>query len=278
MTQVSKEANATIDSLQLEAKQIMEMLGNDETSEENRARGQARLSDILLQMGNISKSGDAPVFLINLTAHRHIANRSYSSFWLKGKLPNEQYAVLEVTGRSAVLDAGRGGEAVGNGLGWRVKLDKYYIPAKDIADDLCREFNGDLPAISSTRQAAATFVKKTMGVFISQTRVPSKELLAKNILELKAYYSVLISEANAIWNKTKDYKLISDLHRDAAEYMGVSLPWHENLLSQEDCIGCGTKVKAGIAKCLHCNAILNEQLAIQLKMIPAIKVMVPATR
>jgi hypothetical protein len=141
------------------------------------------------------------------------------------------------------------------------------VTALSVAKDVAREINGDLPAISGMRGKKDQRVAKTMGVFISSNRRPSKELLEENLNVLKGYFATLVAEGNAVFNKTKDYRQVSDLARDAAEYLGVSTEWHENLLNRQICPGCGESVRLGIAKHPSCGAILDEDKAYTLQLL-----------
>jgi hypothetical protein len=264
---LSQESANTLDTLNNELKSIMAMLGSDKAGEREKAAGRDRLAELTDQIVGISKRGDAPVYLVNLLDKQWLVQRSYSSFFVRGKEPGDDYAVTEVTGRKAVIDTGRGGEANQRDRGWVVKLDTLYYTAMQIAKDICKEVNGDLPAISGMRGKKDKRVAKTMGVFVSPTRRPSAELLEAERARLNVYFATLVAEGNAAFNKTKDWRLVSDLARDAAEYLGVSTEWHENLLNRQVCPGCGEQVSLNIAKHPACGAILDEDRAYELGML-----------
>lgn len=263
----SKELATSLDTLQNEMKSVMMVLGSDKATDKEKNLAHTRLSEITDKIVELSKRGDAPVYLINLTEKQWMVSRSYSSFFIRGREEGEEYSVTEITGRKAFLDSGRGGEPNTRDRGWSVKLDTLYVTAMSVAKDVAREINGDLPAISGMRGKKDKRVAKTMGVFISTTRRPSKEMLEENLMVLKTYFATLVAEGNAVYNKTKDYRQVSDLARDAAEYLGVSTEWHENLLHRQICPGCGESVAMGIAKHPACGAILNEDKAYLLGML-----------
>ncbi len=205
---------------------------NEDVTDDARAEARTRIGEITERIIALAKTGDSPVYLINLTAKRWLLTRSYSTFWIRGKADGEQYSSTRITGRRGKVDTGRGGEMVA-GQGWRVKLDNLYWPADQIAKDLCREINGDLPGLqipnSSNLQRGK--ISKTMGCFVSQTAVPDPDQLAQEIENLKLYYALLVSEGDMVWRKTHDHRLISDLNREAADYLGISREWHESLAS-----------------------------------------------
>lgn len=264
---MSRESANTLDLLNNELKSVMAMLGSEKSTEKEKLQGHERLSQLTDQIVGISKRGDAPVYLINMLDKQWLIQRSYSSFFVRGKEPGEDYAVTEIVGCRAVIDTGRGGEANKRDRGWIVKLDTLYYTAMQIANDVCREINGDLPAISGMRGKKDVRISKTMGVFTSPTRRPSPELLEANKATLNVYFATLVAEANAVFNKSKDWRMISDLARDAAEYLGVSTEWHENLLNRQICPGCGESVRIGIAKHPSCGAILDDARAYELDML-----------
>lgn len=229
----SRETQQSLDSLNNELKMIMATLGQEKVSEDAKAKAHARLAELTDQIVNISKSGDAPEYIINLTGKRWIVNRSYSSFWIPGRKNGELYSSTKINGRDAVIDTGRGGEVSGPGQGWRVKLDKLYYTAHQIALDIEKEINSDLPAMFATStqslESSQSKIKKTMGVFISTTAVPDQALLRDNLKVLLTFCAALVNEGNAVWSKTKDYRQISDLYRFGADYLDISTEWHQSL-------------------------------------------------
>jgi hypothetical protein len=259
-----------VDALREESKSIIEMLmgpRKDKITEAEREAAYTRISQINDQLAAVSSRNDAPVYIVNLTVKEWIVSRSYSSFWIRGKQDGEDYSVFEVTGRKAVIDTGRGGEANVRDRGWRVKLDQLYIPALQVAEDVVREINGDLPPLVATQKSRKAV--KTMGVFVSPTRIPSTALLEKHRAELNVYYAALVMEGNLEWAKSKDYRKIGDLHREAADALGISTDWHEDLLHRQICPGCGDQIRVGIAKHATCGYVLDWEKAFAGGMLTA---------
>jgi hypothetical protein len=205
---------------------------NEGVSEDARSEARARIGEITERIISLAKNGDSPVYIVNLTAKRWLLNRSYSTFWIRGCTEGEKFCSTRITGRRGKVDTGRGGETVA-GQGWRVKLDNLYWPADQIAKDLCREINGDLPALqvpnSSNLQRGK--IQKTMGCFVSYTSTPDPDVLAQEYENLKMYWALLVSEGDMIWRKTHDHRMISDLNREAVDGLGLSREWHESLTS-----------------------------------------------
>lgn len=253
----------SLDVLTNELHLALGVIGDEKASDQQVAEARNRVEELTTQIVSIAKHSDSPVYLINLTGKQYLLARSYGSFWIPGKRENEPYSVFCVMGRGAKIDTGRGGEATQD-RGWRVKLDTVYVTAAAVAKDLAREINGDLPQMQVLRKTAAApdgRVVKTLGVFISTTRVPTPTLLNEERKKLHAYWAALVTEGNALWAKTKDYKLISDLMREAVDGLGVSTEWHDDYTNRQVCEGCGQSVRNNIAKCPQCGAILDEEKA-----------------
>lgn len=211
--------------------------------------------------------GEKPVFIVNLSKKRFICSRSYASFWIKGAWQDERYAVTAIHGAKSYRDAGYGGEPYQNafGAGWKPKGVADAYTAMQIAKDIVREINGDLPQVQtsfvSETNTQGLRVFKTLGVFISETEVPSETDLKAAEDNLAYYDAALISEGNLIYEKTHDYKQIGALHHEAAARRGVNTAWHENYLDRLTCPGCGGQVMKSAARCPNatCGWILNVE-------------------
>ncbi len=259
----------TIDALRDEMNRILEMIGKEATSVENKEIGLARVSEIMDEMVIISKQGDAPMYIINLLPKRWTISRSYCIFTINPKPDGADYSVTEITGKSGKIDTGRGGQVRENGLGWRVKLDGLYYTAKQIATDVAREINGDLPALQAGQVRDGKRIEKSMGVFVSPTRKPAPELLEKHRATLNVYYTALVDEGNILWRKSHDYRQVSDLCREACDYLGIATEWHQSLDMKAYCAGCGIETRKGIAVCGSCGAVQDWDKAHALGMLNA---------
>jgi hypothetical protein len=62
---------------------------------------------------------------------------------------------------------------------------------------------------------------------------------------------------------------IHDLQRRAAARLGLEKEWHYQARETEECPGCGERVKAGVAVCKSCHAILNREKALELGLAQA---------
>jgi hypothetical protein len=87
---------------------------------------------------------------------------------------------------------------------------------------------------------------------------------------LVRYYQGLVKEANTLWAREKTRSEVNEHHKFAAIELGLDdLPWCERIEPREDCPGCGTKIRIGVAKCMACGAILDENKARSLGLLPA---------
>jgi hypothetical protein len=142
------------------------------------------------------------------------------------------YALLLITSRGDVIDIGDG------------RRLPFAISAREIADDLLQDLHDH-------------------GIFVCAGARPTSEELAAATSRRDAYYHRLISDGDTLWARGHSFREISDLHRRAAMTIGVEREWAYVPMRLSDCPACGEKVKAGVAVCKHCRAILDPAKAAQ---------------
>jgi hypothetical protein len=142
------------------------------------------------------------------------------------------YALLLITSRGDVIDLGDG------------RRLPFSISAREIADDLLQDLHDH-------------------GVFVCAGARPTQEELAAATARRDAYYHRLIAEGDTLWARGHSFREISDLHRRAAMAIGAEREWAYVPMRLSDCPACGEKVKAGVAVCRHCGAILDAEKAAQ---------------
>ena len=262
------EKDAKIEQLRLESNQILSHLTGKEITEEQRELAYVRISELNDQMAQYAKMGDVPVYIVNLLPkHHRFVMPGAASYQIMKKPANAEYGVTEIRGCGARMDTGRGGVARGNGQGWAVKTDPVYWAAQQIANDIFRYINGDLPPLQHVDVNESDRIEKTQGIFISPTRVPSPELLAKHRAILDIYMAALVEEGNHIFRETGNMRTINGLSRQACDYLGVSTAWHKSLALQEFCAGCGAEIRKGIARCPSCGAVRDWDKAFSLGLL-----------
>jgi hypothetical protein len=242
---------------------------NEKLGETEREAARKKTVEIANKIAFVAEKGDAPVFIINLNKRLFRGQRSWgSNYWIPGCGTKEFSSTLILP----VIASKQ------SGPGNKKRAESVYISSRKIAEDLCREFNGDLLDIgvsstfSSANQEEGQRTRKTLGLFVSDSSIPAKELLAKEKLDLAAYYAALVDEGDAIYAKARERKFLSNLHFEAAAYLGIDdREWTFNFMSQVNCPGCNKKVSMRAALCLHCGWILNpeavrEQNAMKMKL------------
>jgi hypothetical protein len=259
----------SIEALHAEMNQILGMLSGTEVTAEARELAHVRISEISDLMTKFAKSGDVSVYLINLLPKRWYLKRSYASFLIAAKEKDKAFSVTEITGYSGKIDTGRGAEARRDGRGWQVKLDGKYWSAMQVAKDLSRQINGDLPPLQHVDVNEGQRIEKTQGVFISPSRMPAPELLETERAKLNIYMSALVEEGNYIYRETGNMRRINGLSREACDYLGIYTEWHRSLKLREYCEGCGAELRASVVKCQTCGAIRDWDRAFSLGMLDA---------
>lgn len=162
--------------------------------------------------------------------------RTYGSYSVFGRKPNEPYSVTQVHGRIELMDEGD---------------EKYGMQAtecEEIAADLCAQCND---AILTGEGQPASF----MGVFVSPTIPPPPALLREMQQKLAEFQDAQISLADTFWDEPANHKNISSLMRKCAKARNQTRPWTYEPTNQHVCPACGSNVKTGVAICKDCGAV-----------------------
>lgn len=156
----------------------------------------------------------------------------------------EEFAVTHIRGCNGVMDLGD------------KRLMEYRITAREIAEDLAREINGD--------SGEGSF----HGVFVAAGDLPTEEELADARRRLQEFQRRLVASADLEWERTKNPMFITDLERRAARQLGLEKPWLYDAKPLADCPVCGEKIKPGVAVCRSCRAVLDRDKAAQYGILP----------
>jgi hypothetical protein len=175
--------------------------------------------------------------IVNLTDQGWTLHRSYGTYQVRGYAPGELYALIPVSGTHAVMD-----------LGDKRTID-VPITAREVALDLCREINADGGEDSF------------FGVFVAQGEKPDEGELAAARQRLTVFYRSMVASADREWERSHSYLFINDVQRRGARYLGLEKDWFYQARETSDCPGCGEKVRAGVAVCKTCGAILDREKA-----------------
>lgn len=231
---------------------------NEKLGESEREAARKKTVELANRIAMVAEKGDAPVFIINLNKRRFAVTRSWgSNYWIPG-CGKKQFSSTVILPAVASKQAGPGNK--------NRPTEQVYISARKLAADICREINGDLldlgvsSTFSSASEEQGPRLRKTLGAFVSDSSIPDKQLLDREIEDLTAYYAALVDEGDAIYAKNRDRKFLSNLHFEAAAYLGIDdREWTMNYLTQISCPGCASKVSMRAAICPTCKWILNAE-------------------
>jgi len=183
--------------------------------------------------------------IVNLTEQNWTIHRSYGTYQIRGCAPEEPYALIPIAATRAVMD-----------LGDKRTLE-VPITAREVAQDLCREINADGGEDSF------------FGVFAAQGETPGADEIAEARQRLVVFYRSMVASADREWERSHSYLFINDVQRRAARFLGLEKEWFYQARETSDCPGCGEKVRAGVAVCKTCHAILDREKAAALGLVPA---------
>jgi hypothetical protein len=185
------------------------------------------------------KTQDDVVALVNISTQKWPPRqRTYlGSLTIASPAPGEAYAVTPIRGCKGVID-----------LGDRHTME-FAITAREIAEDLAREINGD--------SGEGSF----HGVFVAAGPEPTEAELTEARTKLDAFHRRLVEMADLEWERSHNPMFITDLERRAARELKLDKPWLYDPKPQAECPACGEKIKPGVAVCRTCGAILDREKA-----------------
>lgn len=183
--------------------------------------------------------------IVNLTDQSWTIHRSYGTYQIRGRAPEEPYAMIPVAGVRAVMD-----------LGDKRTMD-VPITAREVAQDVCREINADAGEDSF------------FGVFVAHGETPENDEICEARHRLEVFYRAMVASADREWERSHSYQFINDVQRRAARHLGLEKDWFYQARETADCPGCGEKVRAGVAVCKTCRAILDREKAEALGLVPS---------
>lgn len=156
--------------------------------------------------------------------------RTYGVFHIPACPKGESHAFVIVTPRGDALDLGDN------------RRFPFVISAREICEDLIQDLENH-------------------GIFVCAGERPEEDELAQARARRDAWYQQLVAEADEMWARGHSYREISDMHRRASLAMGLEREWAYVPKRSIDCPVCGEKLKAGVALCKHCGAILDADRA-----------------
>ncbi len=192
-------------------------------------------------MATATAAETASVSLVNISTEKWPPrHRTYfGSLEVQSPQPGEPYAITPIRACTGVIDMGD------------KRIMPIQIPAREIAEDLAREINGD--------SGEGSF----HGVFVAAGPEPTEAELADARRRLEEFQRRLVAAADLEWERTKNPMFITDLERRAARQLGLEKPWLYDPKPLAECPVCAEKIKPGVAVCKSCGAILDREKAAQ---------------
>ncbi len=189
----------------------------------------------------------ATASLVNISTEKWPPrHRTYfGSLEVRSPESGETYAITPIRGCTGVMDLGD------------KRIMEYRITAREIAEDVAREINGD--------SGEGSF----HGVFVAAGPEPTEAELADARQRLEEFQRRLVAAADLEWERTKNPMFITDLERRAARQLGLEKPWLYDPKPLADCPVCAEKIKPGVAVCRSCGAILDREKAAQYGLVAA---------
>jgi hypothetical protein len=185
------------------------------------------------------------VSLVNISSEKWPPrHRTYfGSLAISSPQPGEAFAITPIRGCLGVMDLGD------------KRTMEYRITAREIAEDIAREINGDSGEGSYH------------GVFVAAGEAPTESELAEARRRLEEFQRRLVAAADLEWERTKNPMFITDLERRAARQLCLEKPWLYDARPLADCPVCAEKIKHGVAVCRSCGAILDREKAAQYGLV-----------
>jgi hypothetical protein len=135
------------------------------------------------------------------------------------------------------------------------------VLAKEIADNLVR---------MSTSSQMGVGENAAPGLFVLEGKVSPEAIKTNHSDKLKEaqvrqrnWYKNLLRDADDMWTKYHQHRMISDVHRFACTALGQQREW--NVIIDTDngpqfCPACGgTLPSATVTKCLHCQTVIKPE-------------------
>src|SRR5882724_304679 len=187
------------------------------------------------------------VALVNISTEKWPPrHRTYfGSLNIRTPESSETFAITPIRGCLGVMDLGD------------KRTMEYRITAREVAEDIAREINGDSGEGSYH------------GVFVAAGDAPTESELAEARRRLEEFQRRLVAAADLEWERTKNPMFITDLERRAARQLGLVKPWLYDARPLAECPVCAEKIKHGVAVCRSCGAILDREKAAQYGLVAA---------
>jgi hypothetical protein len=192
-----------------------------------------------------AQSSTDTVTLVNISTQKWPPRQRtyFGSLEVRSPEPGEAFAITPIRGCMGVMDLGD------------KRIMEYRITAREIADDIAREINGD--------SGEGSF----HGVFVAAGDSPTDAELEEARRRLDEFHRRLVAAADLEWERSHNPMFITDLERRAARELRLEKPWLYDPKPLADCPVCAEKIKPGVAVCRSCGAILDREKAAQFGLV-----------
>ncbi|HUL16953.1 MAG TPA: hypothetical protein VLV88_13225 [Terriglobales bacterium] len=168
----------------------------------------------------------------------------FGSLQVRSPEPGEHFAITPIRACRGVMDLGD------------KRTMEIPISAREIAEDIAREINGDSGEGSYH------------GVFVAAGHEPTEAELAEAHRKLDDFHKRLVATADLEWERSHNPMFITDLERRAARELKLDKPWLYDPKPLAECPACAEKIKPGVAVCRACGAILDREKAAKFGLAP----------
>jgi hypothetical protein len=192
-----------------------------------------------------AQSSTDTVTLVNISTQKWPPRQRtyFGSLEVRSPEPGEAFAITPIRGCMGVMDLGD------------KRIMEFRITAREIADDIAREINGD--------SGEGSF----HGVFVAAGDSPTDAELEEARRRLDEFHRRLVAAADLEWERSHNPMFITDLERRAARELRLEKPWLYDPKPLADCPVCAEKIKPGVAVCRSCGAILDREKAAQFGLV-----------
>lgn len=166
-------------------------------------------------------------------------------YTLPPRPPGEPCSLTRVYGRTERYD-----------MGDDRKGERYWA-ARLIARSVIAEHNPDADL-------------RRYGVFLCAGDAPLEDELREAAARREAFFREQVEQADALYARAPNRpELISDVQRRAARHLGLDRPWLVKIAPMQECPVCGEALRAGVAVCRYCGAVLDEEKAARYRVAGA---------
>jgi hypothetical protein len=185
------------------------------------------------------------VSLVNISTQKWPPRQRtyFGSLEVRSPEPGQSFAITPIRGCTGVMDLGD------------KRIMEYRVTAREIADDIAREINGD--------SGEGSF----HGVFVAAGEMPTEAELAEARSRLDEFHRKLVAAADLEWERSHNPMFITDLERRAARELRLEKPWLYDPKPLAECPVCAERIKPGVAVCRSCGAILDREKAAQFGLV-----------